>query len=95
MSGKNIKFGDEKINKRRFYKKNKLFKTEYIDINKILVSEKEPYDEKSFKYLIRYNDDDVRSLRIRLPQMVGYVNILEIMKKIVRECLLRLVIKNS
>ena len=86
----------KKSTKGDFTKKKKLFKTEYIDINKILVSEKEPYDEKSFKYLIRYKDDDViRSLRIRLPQMVGYVNILEIMKKIVRECLLRLVIKKS
>ena len=38
-------------------------------------TEKESYGTKSsFKYFIGYNDDDViRSLCIKLPQMVGYV----------------------
>ena len=41
----------------------------------ILVSKKEPYDTKnSFKYFIGYNDNDIiRPLCIRLPQMTGYV----------------------
>ena len=47
---------------------------EDIDINKILVSKKEPYGENSFKYFIGYNDDDgIRSLCTKLPQMIGYV----------------------
>ena len=47
---------------------------EDIDINKILVSKKEPYGEKLFKFFIGYNDDeDIRLLFIKLPQMVGYV----------------------
>ena len=37
MSGKSINFGDKKINKSNFYKNKKLFRTEDIDINKILV----------------------------------------------------------
>ena len=75
MSGKSINYGDKKINKSDFYKNNKLFKIEDIDINKILVSKKESYGTKiSRKYFIGCNDDDViRPLCIMLPQMVGYV----------------------
>ena len=48
---------------------------EEIDINNILVSKKEAYGNKnSFKYFIGYNDNDIiRPLCIRLPQMTGYV----------------------
>ena len=44
-----------------------------IDVN-ILVSKKEPYGTKnSHKYFIGYNDNDnIRPLCIRLPQMTGY-----------------------
>ena len=75
MSKKNIKFEDEKVNKRSFSTKTKkLLKMEDIDINKILVSKKVPYGKESIKYYIEYNDDDViRSLSIKLPQMIGYV----------------------
>ena len=75
MSGKSVNFGDKKINKRDVYKNKKLFKIEDIDINKILVSKKESYGTKnSLKYFIGYNDDDtVRPLFIKLPQMIGYV----------------------
>ena len=45
-----------------------------IDINKILVSKKDLYGEKSFRCFIGYNDDDViRPICIKLPQMIGYV----------------------
>ena len=45
------------------------------DVNKILVSNKEPYDTKNtFKYFIGYNNNDViRLLCVRLPQMTDYV----------------------
>ena len=45
-----------------------------IDDNKILVSKKEPYGTKeALKYFIGYNDNDViRPLCLRLPQMTGY-----------------------
>ena len=75
MSGKNINFEYKIVNKCNFYKNKKLFKIEDIDINNILVSEKESYDTKSsLKYFVGYNDDDVtRPLCIKLPQMIGYV----------------------
>ena len=71
MSGESINFDGRKINKSNFFKNKKLFKIEDININKILVSKKESY---TLKYFIGYNDDDViRPLLIKLPQMIGYV----------------------
>ena len=66
MSGKNI----QKI----FYKNKRINSTADIDVNNMLVSKKEPYGNKnSFKNFIGYNDNDViRQLCIRLPQMTGY-----------------------
>ena len=74
MSGKNINFDEKKIEKNDFYKSKKLFNIDDIDVNKILVSKKEPYSIKdAFKYLIWYNNNDViRPLCLRLPQMTGY-----------------------
>ena len=75
ISGKSINFGDKKINKSNFYKDKKLFKVEDTDISKILVFKKESYGTKnSLKYFIGYNDDDaIRPLFIKIPQMIGYV----------------------
>ena len=56
-----------------FTKNKKLFNIDDIDVNKILVSKKEQYGTKnSLKYFIGYNDNDViRLLSIKLPQMIG------------------------
>ena len=45
-----------------------------IDVTKILVFKEEPYDtQNSFKYFIGYNDNDIiRTLCVRLPQMTGH-----------------------
>ena len=74
MSGKNINFNDKKIKKSIFYKNKAINNIEDINVNNILVSKKEPYGNKnSFKYFIGYNDNDIiRPLCIRLPQMTGY-----------------------
>ena len=64
----------KKIKKSIFYKNKAINNIEDIDVNNILVSKKEPYGKKnSFKYIIGYNDNDIiRPLCIRLPQMTGY-----------------------
>ena len=50
MSGKNINSNDKKIKKSFFYKNKAINNIEYINVNNILVSEKEPYGNKnSFK----------------------------------------------
>ena len=66
---------DKIIQKSNFCKNKKVIKIDDIDVNKILVSEEEPYGTKnSFEYFIGYNDNDViRPLCIELPQMTGYV----------------------
>ena len=75
MSGKSINFDDKKINKSNFYKNKKLFNIHDFDVNKILFSKKESNGAKnSLKYFIGYNDDDViRPVCIKLPQMISYV----------------------
>ena len=76
MGGNNVNFRDKKIKKLTFTKKKKKgAKIDDIDVNKILVSKEGPYGtKKSFKYFIGYNDNDVvRPLYKKLPQMNGYV----------------------
>ena len=74
MSGKNINFDDKKIKKSDFYKNKKINKIDDINVNNTLISKKEPYGTKNlFKYFIGYNDNDIiRPLCIKLPQMTGY-----------------------
>ena len=73
MNTKNIYFDDKKIKKSDFYKNKKAFQIDDIDVNKILVSKKEPYGTKNaLKYFIGYNDDVIRPLFVILPQMTGY-----------------------
>ena len=75
MSGQSRNFDDKKINKSTFYKNKKLFNIHDLDVNKILVSKKESYGTKNpLKYFIGYSDDDViRPLCIKFPQMIDYV----------------------
>ena len=74
MNGKNINVDNKNIKKSDFYNKNKkIFNIDDIDVNKILVSKKEPYGKNnSLIYFIGYNDNDViRPLRLRLSQTTG------------------------
>ena len=75
MIGKNIMFNNEKIKQSNFYKNKKISKIDDIDVDKILTSKKESYGKKSsFRYFSGYNDDDIiKPLFIKLPQMIGYV----------------------
>ena len=76
MSTKNINFDDKKIKKTKFYKNKKVFQIDDIDVNKILVSKKEPYGKNnSLIYFIGYNDNDViRPLCLKFSKMTGYIN---------------------
>ena len=74
MNRKSINLDSKKMKKSEFYKNKKVLWIDHIDVNKILVSKKEPYGTKNaLKYFIGYNDNDViRPLCVRLPQMTGY-----------------------
>ena len=77
MNGKNKNYNDKKIKKSDFYKKNtKIFNTDHIDVNKTLVSKKEPYGRNnSLIYFIGYNDNDViRPLCLKLSKMADYIH---------------------
>ena len=71
---KEYKFWRQKNKKNDFHKNKKVNIINDADVNKTLVSKKESYGtKKSLKYFIGYNDNDViRSLCVRLPQMTGY-----------------------
>ena len=74
MSKRNINFDGKKIKRSEFYKNKNVTEIDKIDVNKTLVSKEEPCGTKnSFKYFMGYNDNDViRPLCIKLPQMTGY-----------------------
>ena len=83
VSGNKIIFNDKKISKSNFYKNKKLFNIYDIEVDKILISKKEPYGKKSsFKYFLGYNYDDdvIRALCIKFPQMVGMLSTLIVIK---------------
>ena len=65
-----------KIGKSNFYKKNKIFDIDDVDVDKMLVSKKQPYGKNnSLKHFIGYNDNDViRPLCLKLLKMTGYIN---------------------
>ena len=69
MSWKNINFDDKKIKKSELCKNKRAFQIDGVDVSK-----KEPYSTKNtLKYFIGYNNNDViRPLCLRLPQMTGY-----------------------
>ena len=72
-----VNFGEQKMLKGNFWKSKNVIKIDDIDVNKVLVSKEEPYGSKKF-YFIRYNDNDViRPLCVKLPQMVEYVKSFE------------------
>ena len=75
MSEKTINFGDKKINKKDFYNNKKQFNIEDIDINKILISKPETYENNMRKYIIGYNDNTISPLQLFLPRMIAYLNI--------------------
>ena len=89
MNAKSINFDSKKTKKCEFCKNQKVFQIDNIDVTKILVSKKERYDTKNvFKYFIGYNDNNaIRPLCIRLPQMTGYAK--NLMK--MQQCLLGLI----
>ena len=74
-----MNFEVKEIKKTDFYQKKKIFTRDEIGVDKISVSKNKLYDtNKSIKYFIGYNDDDaIRALCIKLPQMTRYVKCLD------------------
>ena len=86
MSGKNI-FWWQKDKKKNTCKNKTVNTIENIDVNNILVCKKQPYGNKNLvKYFIGYNDNDIRPLCIRLPEMTGknYTKIWQTIEKLMK-----------
>ena len=83
---------ETKNKKSDYYKNKNATKINDIDVNKILVSKEEQYGTKDlFKYFIGYNNNDViRPLCIRLPQITGMLENLTA----IQQCPLRLMTNN-
>ena len=67
----------ETKNSTKFYNNKKQFNIEDIDINKILISKPETYENNMRKYILGYNDNTISPLQLFLPKMIGYLNIVK------------------
>ena len=84
MSIRKINFDNKKLKKSNSYKKKtKKINIDYIDVNQILLSKKEPYGKNnSLTYFIQYNDienihdiiDVIRPLCLKLSKMGSFIN---------------------
>ena len=64
------------MKKNKFYHYKSPVPLRIVDIEKVLVSNKISFDDKNYKYFIRYlyNYDKVKPLHIMLPKTSTYVN---------------------
>ena len=81
----------KKVSKKDFYNDKKQFNIEDTDINKILISKPETYENNMRKYIIGYNDNTISPLQLFLPKMTGYLNIFE---DVAKKMLFLLIIMN-
>ena len=73
MSEKTLKFGDV-INKKEFYASKQVIALNFVNPDKIVISEKFRHSDNGIKYFIGYLDDDIiRPLCVILPQMSAYI----------------------
>ena len=79
ISEKTINFDCKRINKSNFYITKREFKINDTNVDKMLISKKEPYEKKvhSMKLhskTVAFDDHDyIDPLCINLPQMIGYI----------------------
>lgn len=76
MSKKGVIFWDKKINKRTSNKIKGLTQIDIVDVNKILVSKKEPYCKK-VSFIGYVGNNNIRTLCMKLPQMIWYAKYFE------------------
>lgn len=70
MSKQTLKFGNIKVDKNEFHASKKVLTFNLVKTNKIVISEKIKHSDKSAKYFIGYEKDDIINfLCIVLPQM--------------------------
>ena len=74
ISSQKIKFGDKEAAKKEFYLSKQAILLDSVDISKIVVSNKWKINDRTYKYLCGYlNNDVIQPLCVILPQMNGYI----------------------
>ena len=74
MSLRKIKFGNKEVNKKEFYSSKQAISLDSVDLNKIVVSKKWKINDKTYKHICGYlNNDTIQPLCAILPQMDGYI----------------------
>ena len=68
MSLTKIKFGDKVVNKKEFYSSKQAISLDSVDLHKIVVSNKLKINDKAYKYICGYlNNDTIQPLRVIIP----------------------------
>ena len=74
MSLRKIKFGNIEVNKKEFYSLKQAISLDFVDLNKIVVSNKWKINDTIYKHICGYlNNDTIQPLSVILPQMDGYI----------------------
>ena len=74
MSLKKIKFGNKEVNKKEFDSSKQAISLDSVDLNKIVVSNKWKINDKTYKYICGYlNNDTIQPLCFILPEMDEYI----------------------
>ena len=74
MSLRKIEFGSKEVNKKEFYLSKQAISLDSVDLNKIVVSKKWKINDKTYKHICRYlNNDTIQPLCVILPRMAGYI----------------------
>ena len=78
MSEKTLKFSKIKVNKKDLHKSKQAIDLDSVTTDKIVVSDKFRHNEEGYKYFIGYKENEIiRPLCIKLPQMNGYIKYFE------------------
>ena len=71
MSLIKIKFGDKEVNKKECYSLKQAISIYSVDLNKIVASNKLNINDKTYKYICGYlNNDTIQPLCVILPQIM-------------------------
>ena len=74
MSSQKIKFGDNEVDKKKFYSPKEAILLDSVDLSKIVVSSRWKLNDTTYKYFCGYlNNDVIKPLCVILPQMNGYI----------------------
>ena len=75
MSLAKIKFGDKEVNKKEFYSSKQAISLDSIDLDQIVVSNKHKINDKTYKYICGYlNNDTIQPFRVIIPKIDKYFN---------------------